>query len=146
MPPPIDASARELLLLLAGSALFAASGVVLGATPVVARAWQRLAGVLAQRPSVGRVSTLLGVAALVAAGALVVITSPVPSTSGDSSAVLIASLFAVGVLGLVMGQSGQSARVLAGTPRATDTVGPTSATIAALHAERSESTAKSRAA
>lgn len=146
MPTPIDGSTRELLLLLAGSALFAASGVVLGATPAVARVWHNLALGLAARPAISRVSAVFGLASLVAAGVLLVSTSPVPSSTGETPAVLIASLFAAGVFGLVIGQSGQSVRPSSGLARATDTVGPTSATIASLHAEHPDTASKSRAA
>lgn len=146
MPAQLDQSARELLLLLAGSVLFALAGLLLGATPTCSALWQRFRRALMAHPSVARVSGLLGLAALPIAGGLLLAASPFPAPADDTSALFSATLFALGILGLIVGQAGEVPRA---APAAVDTdgaIGPTSATIATFNAKGPAPTAKSRAA
>jgi len=146
MPTSLDHSARDLLLILFGSALFAASGVMLGRTPLIAALWQRFKAALWQHPSITRISRIVGLAALPIAGAALVISSPLPPTAGDLSALLSASLFAVGVLGLVIGQAGESHLARRVATDTTDTIGPSSDTIETFNATRAAPPSNSRAA
>ncbi len=142
----IDQPARELLLLLAGSVLFAASGVVLGATPVVSAGWGRVKRSLERRPSIARMSGALGLLALPAAAGVLVLSSSIPRGVSDGSALLSASLFAVGIVALVVAQAGERAPPSVVALRTGDTVGPSSATIATFNSSSAAPPSKSRAA
>lgn len=146
MPVQFDHSARELLLLLAGSALFALSGLLLGATPMANSTWRRFQRALAARPSVARVCGLIGLFALPISGWLLAVASPATASSGDPFALFIAGLFALGILGLTIGQAGETPRSRPRAGQTDGTVGPSSATIETFNAKASEPPVRSRAA
>ena len=146
MPTPLDHTARELLLLLVGSVLFAASGVILGATPIASRTWQRARLALSAHPSITRISAIFGLVALAIAGVVLMLSPPFSQAADDLSPLLSAAAFALGILGLVVGHAGEAPRSSRVAIDTNDTIGPTSATIATLNTRSAASSSNSRAA